>query len=72
MFFIWILLLLPIVAVTLPILRMFGVVTWQWKYIFAPIWVPIAAFFAWMVWILVPIISISLFILLLTGGKPIP
>lgn len=71
MIYLWLLMLLPVVAVTLPILRVFGVVTWQWKYVLAPIWAPLVWIFAWLLWIFVPIITLSLLVLFITGGKTI-
>jgi hypothetical protein len=59
----WIAVFTVIAAVTLPILRVFGVVDWEWKYILAPIWVPIASFFTaaffYLFFLLVPILTLA-------------
>jgi len=31
-----------------PILKLLGIVDWQWKVIFAPIWVPLTALIVWL------------------------
>jgi hypothetical protein len=31
-----------------PFLKMFGFVDWQWKTIFAPLWLPLTAMLLWL------------------------
>lgn len=68
---IWVLLLIIVAAITLPILRLLGVVDWEWKYILAPIWVPLSAISAVILWFGVPIMLLSLLIVAITSGAPI-
>ena len=71
MIYIWLLILLPIIAVSLPVLRVLGVIDWKWKAVFAPIWAPILVVILWLSWFLVPIFVLTGIMLIITGGKPI-
>ena len=31
-----------------PVLKLLGIVDWQWKAILAPLWVPLTALFVWL------------------------
>ena len=33
-----------------PILKLLGIIDWQWKVILAPIWVPLTALVVWLLW----------------------
>jgi hypothetical protein len=68
MIFVWLVIIFFWVAVSLPILRMFGIVDWEWKYVLAPIWGPLLMICGWIMVILIPVAMLSCTMIMLTGG----